>query len=150
MKISSGSRVQNSFDHAVIGILEDGSIVTLRYVFDDMNGFKGAVGSIFYRVSKDVVEDSTWEDYKEYLLEAGMEENDVTDDIVGQYMYECEFPGQDQSHYSFWEDIKEECSIDNDDTLTCNGGGRCISHGMDWKLIINKELLELALSYESK
>lgn len=146
----NGNVTRKSFENAVIGILTDGTIVTLDYVFDDMNGFKGAVGSMFYRVSKNVVEESTWEDYKDYLLDSGMDESDVTDAIVDQYMSECEFPGQDQSDYGCWEDIKAECGIDSDDTLSCSGGGRCIRHGMDWKVIVSQELLDFALSYESK
>lgn len=143
-------RKEQKFEHAVIGILASGEILTLDRVFDD-GELKGATGGVFVHVSQGEIDQRNTTEYCIERWESGTGET-MTEEQAENYMrwgMDGEFPFHDNSYCGFYPAIMAKVGLE-EGTLECVGVGRCFSRGMVFAKIINQELLDLALSFEAE
>lgn len=141
----------------VVNIAEDGEITVLDGVFNYKDGFKGAIGSKFYPVSKseyDAAIDD--ENVIDYLVDSGIEltADQKRNGFVGmvEQMDNSEKASLmfDESYSELWDYLREECNLTEDEAhiFNCVGGGRCFD--AKFKGNKNKELSAIIRKYESK
>ena len=147
-------RIKEEFNKVVN--YDGGEIVVLNYVFNDNDGFKGAVGSVFYPVSmKEYKKRTTKKAVIEYLKDCFTEEEIKSKGGINKLYNLIRNNGEidqiifDQSYDKLWESIREELNLNKKNAyiFDCVGGGRCFDKHFQGN--INSELSEIIREYES-
>jgi hypothetical protein len=135
---------------------DNGEIVVLEYVFKDNDGFKGAVGSIFYPVSmKEYKKRTSKKIVIEYLKNCFTEDEIKSMGGINKFYNLIRDNGEidqilfDQSYDELWESIREELNLNKKNAYVFDyvGGGRCFDKHFQGN--INSELSEIIREYES-
>lgn len=137
-------KYQETFNK-VIGKESCGEIVVLDYIFDDGDGFKGAVGSMFDVVSKAQYDyEMDKENVIARIIDSGVLEDvtcDTEDYIVNEkaelYYADIVNSGEieellyDLSYDAMHDEIREVYGLSEEDypMITCVGGGRMFDKG---------------------
>jgi hypothetical protein len=112
----------------------DGEIVVLDYVFNDNDGFKGAVGSVFYPISmKEYKKRTTKKAVIEYLKDCFTEEEIKSKGGINNFYNLIRDSGEieqaifDTSYQELWDSIRKELNLNKKNAyiFDCVGGGRC-------------------------
>lgn len=154
MKTTTQQRNQVNCHKVVEVNNETGEILMLDYLFDDGDGFKGAVGTSFQAITQDEIDqrldpDYIQERYKEIwqqVVEAGNTElglREWCDEL--EPTEETEF---DLSYMNHWPELRKYGFSEEDYPIfECIGGGRCF--GKDFKGNKNPKLCALIRQYEA-
>jgi hypothetical protein len=135
---------------------DNGEIVVLEYVFSYNNGFKGAVGSIFYPVSmKEYKKRTSKKIIIEYLKNCFTEEKIKSMGGINKFYNLIKDSGEidqvifDTSYQELWESIREELNLNKKNAYVFDyvGGGRCFDKHFQGN--INSELSKIIREYES-
>ena len=141
----------------VVNIDEDGEITVLDYTFIHSADFKGAIGNIFYPVSKKRYDEKTETDNViEYLIDSGLElpghferggyaalvDAMEANDEIEDFMF-------DTSYRELWDELRKVCKLTEDEAyiFECVGGGRCFDK--DFQGNVNKPLSKIIRKFES-
>jgi hypothetical protein len=134
----------------------DGEIVVLDYVFNDNDGFKGAVGSVFYPISmKEYKKRTTKKAVIEYLKDCFTEEEIKSKGGINNFYNLIRDSGEieqaifDTSYQELWDSIRKELNLNKKNAyiFDCVGGGRCFDEHFQGN--INSELSDIIREYES-
>lgn len=146
----------------IVGIV-DNEVYILKYVFEDVNGFKGAVGYsmiplteaqvVDYRSDPEYLRD-LWE-----LAESELKLEDFAERSHEEAEYNgCLYCGDDNSFREEFEDLIEQLPEDRkklikemtDLTWTCCGCGRHFEKDMKFDIVFEPEVVKLINQYEEK
>jgi hypothetical protein len=118
----------------VVNISNDNEIIVLDYLFRHGDGFKGAVGSSFFPVSKEYYRDRLKKkNVLEYLTDAGLSKSDSLA-AYKQYkdqdrLHELMF---DTSYKELWDYLRSFGYSSKDFPIfECIGGGRCFDQNFE-------------------
>lgn len=128
------------------------------FVYDG-EGFRGATGTLFSPVTQDEIDErndleTVIESYG-YLWNEAVADGTTTEsqeDYIQGLIDSSDgyFFGHDDSGiHKIPRSFKEKFFPDAE-TFECVGGGRCISHGMEFEIILRPDLLKEALKFEEK
>lgn len=153
--------------YEILGILKDGSLVMLDYIFIDTlydKPFCGATGTSFSPVSQEQIDErnnpeNVKEEYK-YLWQESVKSGtteDSLDDFIERLINDPntdgEFFGHDNSYvHKIPEAIKEKY-FPEAATFECTGGGRMFDADMkasDFKVLLRPDLLKEIVKVEGK
>jgi len=138
----------------IVNYSEDREITVLDHVFENDN-FKGAVGSVFYPVSEEEIQNriGEYEDNdKELLIYFAENFGELNREIIENIdssrkaLIELFF---DLSYPELYDYMRSELNLSKDQAVIfdCVGGGRCF--GKDFKGNINIELSQVIRKHES-
>lgn len=142
----------------IVNVSEDGEIQVFESVFEYSDGFKGAVGSRFYPVTRDEYEERIkLESIIEYL-ESAVSEDGIPSECENSYRKWAEsiieYDEQDEfmfdtSYSELWDYMRDELGLTEDDAyiFECTGGGRMFNKNFCGNY--NPELSEIIREYES-
>lgn len=142
----------------IVNVSEDGEIQVLDSVFEYSDGFKGAVGSSFYPVSKEEYKERTsLESIIEYL-ESAVSEDGIPSVCENSYrkwaesIIECDEQDEfmfDTSYSELWDYMRDELGLTEDDAyiFECTCGGRMFDKNFYGNH--NPELSAIIREYES-
>jgi hypothetical protein len=140
----------------VVNYDANGKILVLDYVFNDNDGSKGAVGSIFYPVSmKEYKKRTSKKAVIEYLKNCFTEEKIKSMGGINKFYNLIRDSGTIEQtifvtyYQELWDSIREELHLNKENAyiFDCVGIGRCFSKHFQGN--INSELSEIIREYES-
>ena len=152
----------------LVGRDENGDYYWLDYVFDDGNGFRGAVGSTFHPVSEAEKEkrmnpENAREHFRglwQEAVKAGSTEESLDDYVQNLIDIDGIDAFFDLSYYDAGCKVAEIYNSEHSkdarppedlaEFSECTGGGRCFDYKIKWEKIYDKDALDLGLSYEKK
>jgi hypothetical protein len=149
------SEKKETLYNKVVNISEDGEITLLEYTFNHSDGFKGAVGSIFYPITEKQIQEaiSDYEDNDKelliYMVEnfGSLDRNMIENiDSSREALIDLFF---DRSYEDLWDDLREQCNIKEEESVifNCVGGGRCFDKNFEGN--INPELSKIIREFEA-
>lgn len=139
----------------VVNIEEDGEIHVLNYVFNH-GSFKGAVGSRYYPVTEEEIQDriseyeADTEAYEEYLWDASGDRDWAKQHSKYNSREDLLHMMFDLSDEDFWPELREQCDLTEEQAVIfgCTGGGRMFDK--DFQGNVNPELSEIIREYEQQ
>jgi len=143
----------------------DNEYYVLQYTFEHDDGFKGAVGSVFYPITKNCYDwDNDIENLKERMIyrylsikrdkygnfsEDDIDENDFTDwceNLEDEDIYDLSYFDIGMEVAKLYESESGEMTVFSE----CIGGGRCFDPDTSYTEIYEPELMEIINKLEGK